>query len=174
MMKRNAFNLFEIIIVILLMSIFFSLSIPKFNSIKNENTTEITFENFKEFLLSLPRNTPIYCTYENCFLWNDEEEKKDKIEVFKNINGNILEVRAFYNDFSVIKPFDKKFGANVSERVILKFLINEYNYHYEFLLVTENGVYLYSNLYSKPLYFSNIEVFKEYMYNSVKKVQDVL
>ena len=147
-LRKKAFSLIELLIVILIIGIVYTISIGNFEKVKNK-TTKLTLANLKEYLQSLPheRSAELLCL-------DDCRECKVLIdgETFKELD-NFLDksVKSYRYDFSygmieVEKQNDICFSYGVDKKGVGQQVIVEYKKQFYDFSTYLSPVSVYSSL----------------------------
>ncbi|WP_373003682.1 prepilin-type N-terminal cleavage/methylation domain-containing protein [Sulfurimonas sp.] len=125
---KKAFSLIELIIVILIIGIVYTISVGNFEKVKDE-TEKLTLENLKEYLQGLPheKSAELLCLYDcsKCKVLVDGEKFKELDDFLDK------SVRSYRYDFSygmveVEKDDDVCFSYSVDKKGIGQQVIVEY------------------------------------------------
>ena len=118
---KRAFTLIELIIVVAIISISYSLVVP---NIKNSTTDSVNLLNLKEYLLSLnfDKRASIVCFEDDkeCSIYLDNRVLKHKISLF---HGKIYTYKIAPNDELIAQEFSDIIVDGFSKRYNLKKLV---------------------------------------------------
>lgn len=171
--NKMAFSLFELIVVILIISIvyFFTLSNISLNSFNQNNNLTIT--NLKQFLTqnhTLEDNLIFFCEKDSneCALVRNKQLIKtfEKKELFEQ-----SPIAYKYNRFERINYADIHLSDGTIRKIDFKIEFDNNHQHNEFIVSANDKHYLFTNLFSKPLIYKSM---KDYYDNYKKNKRDVI
>lgn len=157
---KKSFTLFEIVVVVLIISIiyYFSLSSLNFNTPKKDNI-QSNIENLKSSLLKIDYEDEIKLSCikdaSECYLFIDGKlDKKTKI---KSPFKRAPEVFEYNNDLNRIEYPRIKLGDFQDFKVDFQIKLNKYKKHKDFIVdAGDNKVYLFSPFYEKAIKYKYV------------------
>lgn len=165
-LKRDAFSLIELLIVVVIMGVVYSLAIGKFKNME-DGKIEVTLKNLKEHLNRYPhkKRVELLCLDDcsNCDIFVDGKKLTkenslddfidDSIAVYKydfNLGLTEIKKRVYFN------------SQNVEEDVCFSFSVDNKGVGDQVLVEFKNSVYDFSTYYaSTPVYNSIQEAINE-------------
>ncbi|RBQ31951.1 hypothetical protein CRU92_04065 [Arcobacter sp. FW59] len=172
---KKAFTLIELIIVILILLLIYSLVFSNKSFIVNEDKENLTILNLREFLINnfdFKEDIKFSCIEDNfsCFIKIDNRLKEDfKIENFFTIKPNIYE----YNNYKKDIYFKDLRIDNFDYKVIFELRIdNDYKIN-EFILDNLNGeIYLFNSIFKDPVIYKSFDDILDNFDKNQKEVKD--
>ncbi|NWF65843.1 MAG: prepilin-type N-terminal cleavage/methylation domain-containing protein [Campylobacterales bacterium] len=161
-LKKKAFTLFELLIVIFIISLVYALFIQNLNT--KPQTDTLTIEKLRDFLLANyydKNKVSVICFEESkkCKVFINDKDTKDEFILFDEdvnvyyLNKNVLEKKRFF-DFHVTN-YDK-------EKVSFKFDLYPNKSSSEFILEYKQKYYLFDSYMHSTKVFDYIDDAKEY------------
>lgn len=150
-MKNKAFTLFELIVVVILISIVYYITFSNLN-VKQNKLNTITPTNIKQKLLEYDFDSKIAIKCLNnenidCLLIIDNSIQKEKIENLFKSCPNIYE---YSKDIIQIDYEDLELDQLNSAEVCFEFEVSKNQKSSQIIVETSNDVYIYDNISLKP------------------------
>lgn len=162
LVKRRAFSLIELLIVIMIIGVIYTLVVGNFNSIAEEKT-KLTLKNLKEYLLSIEhnKNVKILCLDDcsQCDIIVDGEKDKS-IEDFLDEGIKIYRYDFLYG-YTAIEQEVYFNAEDVEEDVCFSYEIDKSGVGSQVLVEFKEKFYDYTS------YFTKVQV-----YDSIAQVQE--
>ena len=159
---KRAFTLIELIIVVAIISISYSLVVP---NIKNSTTDSVNLSNLKEYLLSLnfDKRASIVCFEDDkeCSIYLDNRVLKHKISLF---HDKIYAYKIAPNDELITQEFSDIIVDGFSKRVDFRFDIDRVMSSEVAIEYKDSFIY-YSPFSISPLVFGSVSEFSSYNYS---------
>jgi len=147
-LRKKAFSLIELLIVILIIGIVYTISIGNFEKVKNK-TTKLTLANLKEYLQSLPyeRSAELLCLDDcrECKILLDGENFKE-LDNFLDKSVKSYRYDFFYGMIEVEKQNDICFSYGVDKKGVGQQVIVEYKKQFYDFSTYLSPVSVYSSL----------------------------
>lgn len=158
-MNKAAFSLIELIIVVVIMGVVYTLAVTSFQTLKSEET-KTSLENLKEYLQSIPhgKSVELLCLDEcmSCSIFVDGE-KYSSTSPFDNILDDSIKIYR-YDFFLGVQEESKKVYFNsedVEEDVCFSYGVDKKGVGDQVLVEFKDKVYDFSTyLSSVPVYSS--------------------
>ncbi len=172
---KKAFTLIELVIVVLIMLIAYSLIFSNKNFSLEDNKELLALSKLREFLMnnfSFKEEIVFSCIEDNfsCFVRVDKELKEDfKVDNFFTIKPKVYE---YSKDKKELEFKDLRVD-NFDYKVIFELKIdNDYKID-EFILDTLNGeVYLFNSIFTKPDIYKSLDDIIDIIEKNQKEVRD--
>lgn len=150
-MKNKAFTLFELIVVVILVSIVYYITFSNLDKKQNKLDT-ITLTNIKEKLLEYDFDSKIAIKCLNndnidCLLIIDNAIQKEKIE---NLFSNCPNVYEYSKDIIKIDYEDLELEELRKVEVCFEFEVSKNQNSSQIIVESSNEVYIYDNISLKP------------------------
>jgi len=150
-LKNKAFTLFELIVVVILISIVYYITFSNLN-VKQNKLNTITPTNIKQKLLEYDFDSKIAIKCLNnenidCLLIIDNSIQKEKIENLFKSCPNIYE---YSKDIIQIDYEDLELDQLNSAEVCFEFEVSKNQKSSQIIVETSNDVYIYDNISLKP------------------------
>ena len=179
MIRKKTFTLFEIIISIILVSIIYSFAINSFSTKKKIKSDDVTIFNLKEKLLKYGKenemgdNITIKCIRDDfsCYLFIDD----DKIPLEDKIKPFFLDTPTIYKynkELEKIDFLDLELEQLERYEVIFKYSCKKNKKCSEFIVETENMIYIFNDIKKKPDTIKYISDIDDYFELKVEEVKD--
>ncbi len=173
-MYKKAFTLFELIIVITLVSIVYYLTLSNFDINKKQIDT-ITLTNLKQTLLKIDfeDNISIKCVDDeniDCLVIVDGEIQETKI---KNLFTNCPDVYEYSKEQIKIEFDDLELEQLEYLNICFEFNINKNKASSQMIVDTNNEVFIYDNISNEPIkikYLKEISLYFDKKNDEVKNV----
>lgn len=172
-MSRKAFTLFEIIISVILISLVYYFVITSFSDNSNTKKDDITFLNLKEKLLAYDfiENITIKCIDEDlsCMVFVDDNMTGDiitslltsKPEVYE-YSKELKKIEFPYLELEQLQRYD----------IVFQYSCNKNNKCSEYIVQTEEMVYILNDIQKRPSTLKYINDVDEYFDKTMQKVRD--
>lgn len=159
-MLRSAFSLIELLIVVVIVGIVYTLALPNFDLLKRYETKELSLENLRDFLQNIPheKTLSLFCidACHECFILRDGEQLKEQDNLFK---GFIDESVEFYT-YNPLRGMEKKelgvylMDAHNAEQLCFAYTINNALQGSELYIAYKDRVYDYTSAFETKTYAS--------------------
>jgi len=171
-LKRRAFSLIELLIVIVLIGVIYTFALQGLDKVKEEKFS-LTLVTLKEYLKSFiyENNVKLLCLErcERCYIYIDEKRDKNTIENFLNENVKIYRYEFSYG-YVEDKP-DVYFNENGAEEdVCFSYEIDKIGIGNQILVEYEGDFYDFSQYFKKTLKYDNLESAQEAKENQLRDV----
>lgn len=172
--KRDGFTLFEIMIVIIITIVLYSFTINSFKKKSNRLDNKVTLLNLKEKLLKydFDKIITIQCNSEDlsCMLFIDGVIQKDvKIS---NLFDDIPTIYKYNRDLEKIEYPDLNLEDMQSYQIIFKYSCRADRKCDEFIVEDRNKVYLFNDIYMKPIIYKYISDIDDSFDSKIEEVKD--
>ncbi len=171
---KKAFSLIELMIVIMIIGVVYTLAISQFQKI-GEGGTSLTLENLKEYLQSFEHEKSVKllclddCSKCDVFVDDNKSENSKTIEHFLDKSVKIYRYELAYGYIEVQR--DVYFNIeNVEEHVCFSYEIDENGIGDQVLVEFKNNFYDFSTYFSKTLNYSSMQEAIQEKENLVKEV----
>lgn len=175
MKLKKSFTLVEIIIAIILVSIIYSIAINSFSKKTINISDNIKLVNLKEKLLSYEylENITIKCIADDlsCFIFKDDSEipEDDKIEKLFIEKPIVYE---YNKNLNQIEFLDLELEQLQRYEIVFEYSCNKYRKCSEFIVDTQDEVYIYNDINKKPDTIKYLNDIDEYFYSRIEEVKD--
>ncbi|MEA3498913.1 MAG: type II secretion system protein [Campylobacterota bacterium] len=172
-MSKKAFTLFELIIVIGLVSIIYYMTLSNF-SLKQQKLDSVTLLNLKQNLLKFEFEDTISlkCVDDKdveCFVLIDNEIQDEKIT---NLFKTCPEVYEYSKEQKRIEFDDLELENLESYKICFEFKIDKYKNSSKFIVDTSDGVFIYDNISKQPKKIKYINDIDLYFDDKISEVKD--
>ncbi len=157
-MMRKAFSLIELMIVIVIIGVVYTLAINNFQKIEEE-ATKVNLHTLKEYLQKFPHaeNVKFLCLNQctSCNIFVDGEKQKDLEGVFDGMLDEDIKVYRFDFNLGVVQQTPEIYfnQEDVEEDVCFSYTIDEQGIGEQVLIEYKKEVYDYSSFFgSIPIY----------------------
>jgi len=152
---KKAFTLVEIIIVVIIVGIVYSLVLVNMNKTPINNTHQDKIINLKQILMryKFNDNITLKCINEGklCYILIDDIiNKNNKIE---NLFLTKPTVYTYNKNLEVIEFKDLEFENMESYEVCFKYTIDKFGKTKDMIVEVENKIYLFNSIHNKPKIF---------------------
>jgi prepilin-type N-terminal cleavage/methylation domain-containing protein len=155
---RKAFSLIELMIVIVIIGVVYTLAINNFQKIEEE-ATKVNLHTLKEYLQKFPHaeNVKFLCLNQctSCNIFVDGEKQKDLEGVFDGMLDEDIKVYRFDFNLGVVQQTPEIYfnQEDVEEDVCFSYTIDEQGIGEQVLIEYKKEVYDYSSFFgSIPIY----------------------
>lgn len=169
--NKKGFTLFELIIVVFLLSIISGFILIKFD-LFSSSTKQLTFKNLKSKLLEneFQNSISLKCTQDKiCYLFIDETLQEEQIKL--DISDDI-EVYSYDNTLNQIFFKDLELEELQRYDVIFEFTINKDKKHKDMIVLNDEKIYIFNSIYKTPIVKSSLSDISEYFEQLKNKVKD--
>ena len=172
-MKNKAFTLFELIVVVILVSIVYYITFSNLD-IKQKKLNTITLTNIKQKLLEYDFNSNIAIKCLNnenidCLLIVDNLIQQEKIE---NLFKSCPNVYEYSKDIIQIEYLDLELDQFKTADVCFEFEVSKNQNSSQIIVETSNDVYIYDNISLKPKKLKFINDVSFYFEEKENEVRD--
>jgi prepilin-type N-terminal cleavage/methylation domain-containing protein len=171
--KQKAFTLFEIIIVIILISIFYLLVINNFHKRDISEKQQITLLNLKENLLKFDydKSIKIQCINDSfdCLLFIDGILQEQKI---KSLFTQEPIVYKYNKDLDKIEFADLELESLDRYEIVFEYGCNINGKCNEYIVETPKQIFVYNDIFTKPIVLSYLSDIEQYFTNKIIEVKD--
>ncbi len=175
MFKQKAFTLFEIIIVIILISVIYTFTINSFTNGQKRLNNNITLLNLKKYLLSLEfeNNVRIECIEDDlsCFVFVDNILQKETI---KDLFIEIPNIYNYHRDMDKMYFKDLDLEQLQSYNIVFKYACKKNGKCDELIVEDTNIVYLFNNINKAPDTVNYLSDVGDYFYDKIQEVKDAI
>lgn len=160
---KKAFSLIELLIVIVIIGVVYSLSINKFNKLSEVDATKITLSNLKEYMQNIPhKNSVRFLCLDDCSACSIYVDDKIDKKLEGSLNGFLdSSVNVFKYDFDngmQEKKEDAFFNKdNVEKNVCFSYFIDKYGVGDQIYVEFKNKVYDFTNYFNKTTVYDSLE-----------------
>lgn len=163
---RSAFSLIELLIVVVIVGVVYTLALPNFDLLKRYEAKELSLENLRDFLQNMPHEETLslFCidACHECFVVRDGERVKEQDALFKDF---VDESVAFYTYDSLQGMQKKELGfysmdAYKMQELCFAYTINDALQGSELYIAYRGKVYDYTSLFAPKTYASLQEAFE--------------
>jgi len=172
--KIGSFTLIELILVLILLGVIYSILLPKFQIKSNKDKSNIELTNLKEYLLNnfdFQNEIKFSCISKDfsCYVFTDRVLVEDfKIEKFFEVEPEVYKYNKDLENYDLGKITIEGF----TENLIFEYKINSDFKSNEFILDTKNNkVFLFNSIFDKPLVFENVYGVIEQIDNNTNEVK---
>lgn len=151
---KQAFSLFELLIVIILISLLYSIFVPKL-SFEQKQNTQITIMTLKSYLLNqtFEEELTFSCLEDNLECYVHADGKLLTSKTIKGLFKTIPDVYSYDKKMRRLRFSDLKFDTFEDFKVIFSLRFNKKGLHNEVVVETDNGVFVLSNITSNAKRF---------------------
>lgn len=164
-MKRSAFSLIELIIVVVIMGIIYSLAVTNFQTI-DVHKVNINLKNLKKYLVSIPHESKVelICldNCESCKVYVDSEINDDNNE-FSNVLDDSIKIYR-YDFYTGLQEKEQKTffnDENIEENICFSYSIDKNGVGDQMIVEFKNKIYDFTP------YFDYVKI-----YHSLNEVTD--
>lgn len=172
-MLKKSFTLFELIISILLISIVYIFAINSFPKFVENKNTDTSIENLKEDLFSFEfeDTVSIKCIEDDlqCFVFLDDVIQKQKLNAFFDTNPTVYE---YNNKLNIVEFEPLELEQLQSYNIVFEFTCKKNGKCDEYIIETDNKVYIFSNLNNKVDTIKYISDIDQYFDKKIQEVKD--
>ncbi len=169
---KKAFTLFELIIVVILISIIYYFTLQNFN-LKQNKLNSLTLTNLKELLSSFEfeKNIKIKCKDSkevDCFVFIDEVLQEEKIE---GLFQKCPIVYEYSKKQDLIEYSDLELENLESYPICFEFNLEKNGQSSQIIVDVEDNVFIFDNISLKPTkirYINDIDIYFDNKINEVK------
>jgi prepilin-type N-terminal cleavage/methylation domain-containing protein len=157
---RGAFSLIELLIVVVIIGLVYSLALPNFELLQRYKQTPVSLASLPEFLQNIPHEQSIsfLCidACKECFVLSDDARVKEYDAAFKNF---LTDDVALYT-YDMAQGMQKKElgfyfkDAYTSEELCFAYTINEQKKGNELFISYHDKVYDYTSVFNPKVYVS--------------------
>ena len=175
MSKNKAFTLFEIIIVIILVSIIYTFAINSFSKNKPKHPDGITLSNLKEKLLEFEfdEDITIQCLADDfsCFVFLDDDLEPQE-EKIKDLFKNKPTIYSYSKELERLEFLDLELEQLQRYEIIFKYNCKKNKKCSELIVETDNLVYIFNDIKNKPKTIKYISDIDSFFDNKIQEVKD--
>lgn len=168
---KRGFTLFELIVVVILLSIVSGFVLIKFDVLSTKNTP-VSFENLKSHLLEFKFNKKLSlkCTEQtDCLLFIDGILQEEKINLSIS---NSIEVYKYDNTLTQIFFKDLELENLERHSIIFDITIDKDKKHKDFIVLNNDKVYIFNSIYKTPIVKSSLSDINDYFENLKDEVKN--
>jgi prepilin-type N-terminal cleavage/methylation domain-containing protein len=174
---KKAFSLIELMIVILIIGIVYTLAISKFQKIADGDVTKVSLSNLREYLQKFPhaKSVQFICLDDcsKCNVFVDDKIQEELKGVFDNFIDDSIKVYRY--DFTLgavaIEP-DSFFNIeNVEERVCFSYRIGQNNIGEQVLVSFKDKIYDYTSYFGQTVVYDSMD---ELVQQKEKQAQEII
>ncbi|MEA3513313.1 MAG: prepilin-type N-terminal cleavage/methylation domain-containing protein [Campylobacterota bacterium] len=175
-MKQKAFTLFEIIITIILISIFYLFAINSFSNSSKIDGDVITLNNLKQELLKVDfeEEINIQCNNQDlsCLVFVDgvlDEDEEGKIE---NLFLKEPIVYKYNKNLEDIEFQDLELEQLERQNIVFKYSCKKNRKCDEMIVQTEDKVYVFNDIHNKPITLNYIDEVSDFFDDKIGEIKD--
>jgi hypothetical protein len=173
--RQKSFTLFEIIIALILVSIFYYFAIHSFSSGVNVKEEKVSLLNLKKqlFKLGFSQEITIKCINEkfNCFVYLDGELQDDMLDPLFVDTPKIYE---YNQNAERVEFMDLELEQLERYEIVFEFTCKKNKKCDELIVETEDLVYLFHNFSLKPYTLEYMGDIDEFFEKRIREVQDAI
>ena len=157
-MKKSAFTLLELMIVVVIMGVVYTLSTNSFAKLK-EQSTKLTFLNLKEHLLALGNHEEVeLLCLDDCSTCTIYVNKNKVQELEKFLDSDVEAYRYEFNyGFTKIEPRVYFNEENIEEDVCFSYKVDKEGVGDQVLIAYKDKYYDYTSYFENTLVYDSLE-----------------
>lgn len=172
---KKSFTLFEIIIVIILISVLYTFAIGSFTSKSKKNLHTITLMNLKTELLKFEyeKTIEIQCVEDDlsCFVFSDGVKQDDKIS---NLFHEQPIVYKYNQNQDKIEYTPLELEEMERYNIVFKYSCDNYGKCSEFIVEDGDDIYIFNDIKLKPIKYKYLGDIDDYFNKKIEEVKDAL
>jgi prepilin-type N-terminal cleavage/methylation domain-containing protein len=174
---KKAFTLLELLIVVLIIGVVYSMAISKFQQVGKSDATNVTLANLKEYMqqFSHKKSVRFLCLDDcsSCDIFVDDIKQEELKGVFDKFIDNSIKIYRYDFLLGALEQESESFFnvENTEERVCFSYKINNKNIGEQLLVEYKDRVYDYTSYFEKTPIYDSLEDFRE---EKEKLAQEIL
>ena len=174
---HKAFSLIELLIVIVIIGVVYTMAIGNFEQIKDKKI-KITLKNLKEYLQDIPHEKEVKflcldgCT--NCNIFVDNKKIKELENVFDNFLDSSVEIYRYEFSLGAIEKNQHRYfnEQDTQESICFEYSVNKKGVGEDMLVKYKDFVYDFSSYFTSVKIYNSIQDAIDAKENLRKKVLD--
>ncbi len=172
---RKAFSLIELLIVVLIIGIVYTLAVSSFENLK-EDTTRVTLANLREYLQSLEHEKSVnfLCLDDcsSCEILIDGKIQEGSKDSFDDFIDDSIKVYIYTMNQDMQEIDDKVFfnSENIEQRVCFSYEIDHKGVGEQVFIEFRKKVYDYSSYFEKTPVYTSIEEASDFKQKVIAEV----